>query len=435
MTTSALDKKRIIGSLKGMLVGDALAQPVHWFYSPTKLRKDYGEITGMVSPKPTHAESMIQGMSYKGSIDILHDKAIYYEGNRLRQSLTVEQIAAQRDDHGNFVGASADERVHYHQSLVAGQNTANACVARLLMRYIGETNTNKGDLYDPDEFLERFQVYMTTPPSKSAEDDKSQVSFHNDTYLDVYVRGFFTNASNPDKQLRDCAMSQRDSWSIGSLDGVLMAIPIIAAYADEPESMVVGRAIEHAMLTHKSVTVYMCLSILTPLLLDLYHGADLKESLERAMAKLRPPKCGGRAMRDSYVAHRGPGNIPKHEKWLQHMEIAEENFFPEFMNKMMALENDEDVGGWGDRPSSRLSTACYCEQTFSIVLYLSYKYRDDPNKALIQNAMMGGHSTARGSVLGAIMGAAHPDRIPFFDDLCAKTEIENEVERLVESVG
>ena len=154
--------------------------------------------------------------------------------------------------------------------------------------------------------------------------------------------------------------------------------------------MVIGRAIEHASLTHESVTVYMVLSILTPLLLDLYHGADLKASLEKAMGKMRPPKCTGREMRDSYMEHHGPGNIPKHEKWLQHMETSDENFFPAFVDSMMALENDENVGGWGDKPNSRLSTACYCEQTFSIVLYLSYKYRDDPKKALLQNAMMGG---------------------------------------------
>ena len=37
----------------------------------------------MVAPKPTHAESMVQGMSYEGTIDIMHDKAQYYEGNTL----------------------------------------------------------------------------------------------------------------------------------------------------------------------------------------------------------------------------------------------------------------------------------------------------------------------------------------------------------------
>lgn len=78
-----LDTTRVAASLYGMLVGDALAMPAHWFYSPQKLRADYGEITRMVAPKETHAESMVQGMSYQGTIDIMHDKARFYEGNTL----------------------------------------------------------------------------------------------------------------------------------------------------------------------------------------------------------------------------------------------------------------------------------------------------------------------------------------------------------------
>lgn len=91
----------------------------------------------MVAPKPFHAESMVQGMSYQGSIDIMHDKMRFYEGNRTSTLLSNEEIEARRDGHGNFVGHTADERVHYHQSLTRGQNTANVCIARLLMRYLG----------------------------------------------------------------------------------------------------------------------------------------------------------------------------------------------------------------------------------------------------------------------------------------------------------
>ena len=146
------------------------------------------------------------------------------------------------------------------------------------------------------------------------------------------------------------------------------------------------------------------------------------------MLKLRAPKCTGREMRDSYVAHRGPGNIPKSEKWKQHMLTSSENLL-EFCRERIG-DNDEDVAGWGDQESSRLSTACYCEQAFSIVLYLAYKYHDDPKKALLQNVMIGGHSTSRGSVLGAVMGAAHPTDLPFVNDLCAYSSIKQEVQAL-----
>jgi ADP-ribosyl-[dinitrogen reductase] hydrolase len=173
---------KLKGSLYGMLVGDAVAVPVHWFYSPENIRKEYGEITGIVAAKPNHAESMVQGMSYTGTIDIMHDKAQYYEGNTIAQmaKLSKEEVEALRDDHGNFVGAPESERVHYHRSLLKGQNTANACIARLAMRYLGTANTGGADRYHPDEFLVLLYNYMVSPPLKNAHDDKDQLVNHND---------------------------------------------------------------------------------------------------------------------------------------------------------------------------------------------------------------------------------------------------------------
>eukprot|EP00980_Cylindrotheca_fusiformis_P011025 scaffold2533_cov137-Cylindrotheca_fusiformis.AAC.13 len=55
--SSSVDKNRVAASLYGLLVGDAIAMPVHWFYSPQKMRADYGELSGMTAPKKTHAES------------------------------------------------------------------------------------------------------------------------------------------------------------------------------------------------------------------------------------------------------------------------------------------------------------------------------------------------------------------------------------------
>lgn len=437
---------KIQASLYGMLVGDAIAVPGHWFYSPQKLRNDYGDITSMTAPKATHAESMVQGMSYKGTVDIMHDKAIFYEGNSIARTakLSKEEEDARRDDHGNFVGAKASERVHYHQSLSKGQNTANACIARLAMRYLGSANAGGHDRYQPEAFLEQLYNYMVTaPPQNPRENDKDQLVNHNDTYLDVYLRGFFTNASQG-MALRQCAMNQRDSWSIGSIDGVVMCIPIIAAYSNEPEWYVIGRAVEHAHLTHRSITVTASISIIVPLLLELYHQPipssqeegvrRVRHALDRAMEKMSPPKLTGRGMRDSYVNHKGPGNIPKREKWLQHMELDTSESTKDLVHRMLDW-NDEDVAGFGDRPDSRLSTACYCEHTLTVALYLAYKYAGDFRKALLQNVMIGGHSTPRGAVIGAILGAAYgTEAVPFVDDLCAKDAIAKEINDLVATV-
>lgn len=223
-----------------------------------------------------------------------------------------------------------------------------------------------------------------------------------------------------------------------------MCIPIIAAYANEAEWYVVGRAIEHAHLTHRSITVTASISILVPLLLELYRqespdtpeqaGNLLRQALDRAMEKMAPPKTTGRELRDSYVSHKGPANIPKQIKWKQHMELDKSETTKDLVHRMLDWE-DEDVAGHGDRPESRLSTACYCEHTFTVALYLAYKYAADPRKALLQNVMLGGHSTSRGAVLGAILGAAHgTEGIPFREDLCAKKAIDKEIEDLVATV-
>jgi len=475
-------RKRIEGSLYGMAVGDAVAVCGHWYYSPAKLRKDYCSqnddggggtaptttIEGILPPKLVHPESMVQGMSYEGSIDILHDKAVYYAGHKLlaneakkdkKLSEEEAQEARLRDDHGNYVGATEDERVHYHRTLRKGQNTANACLARLAIRYLARANgPYRKDRYDPDEYMNRLYEYMVAkPPTTTAcataeedggdggnnndddddREDAAQHVNHNDTYLDVYLRGLFTNASRG-VPLPRCALSQRDTWSIGSLDGVVMSIPIVAAYSYEPESYVVGRAVEHHMLTHRSVTVTAGISVLAPLLLELYAGSELRAALDRAMDKMRPPRITGREMRNSYVKNRGPGNIPRDKKWQQHMVLVDESegTTKDLVHKLIESgADDEDVAGWGDRPNSRLSTACYVEQALAIVFFLAYKYFEDPRKALLQNVMLGGHSTARGAVLGAILGAAHgADAVPFVDELAAPSAVAKEVKDLVDTV-
>ena len=229
-----------------------------------------------------------------------------------------------------------------------------------------------------------------------------------------------------------------------------MCIPIIVAYSYQPEWYVLGRAVEHAHLTHRSITVTACLAILVPLLLELYRQNEgsndnnavatrLRTALDNVMVKMAPPKCTGREMRDSYVNNKGPHNIPKQIKWKQHMDLDTSETTKDFVHRMINMElKDEDVVGFGDEPTSRLSTACYCEQTFTVVLYLAYKYAHDPRKALLQNVMLGGHSTGRGAVLGAILGAAYGTTnagIPFREQLCAKDVIDKEIKHLVTTVA
>lgn len=43
----------------GMLCADALSMPVHWYYNPTDIDRDFGRITGFVAPKARHPSSIM----------------------------------------------------------------------------------------------------------------------------------------------------------------------------------------------------------------------------------------------------------------------------------------------------------------------------------------------------------------------------------------
>jgi ADP-ribosylglycohydrolase len=53
---------------------------------------------------------------------------------------------------------------------------------------------------------------------------------------------------------------------------------------------------------------------------------------------------------------------------------------------------------------TRLSPACYLQDSLPAVLYLALKYHDDPRSGLIANTMAGGDNAYRGAVLGALLG-------------------------------
>ena len=51
--------------------------------------------------------------------------------------------------------------------------------------------------------------------------------------------------------------------------------------------------------------------------------------------------------------------------------------------------------------------ACYIDSSFPALLHFAWKYADSPEAAVLANANAGGENVARGSLLGALLGAAH----------------------------
>jgi len=50
-------------------------------------------------------------------------------------------------------------------------------------------------------------------------------------------------------------------------------------------------------------------------------------------------------------------------------------------------------------------SACYIQSSFPVFLFLTYKYADSFEKAILANANAGGENVARGSLIGAVLGA------------------------------
>ena len=77
--------------------------------------------------------------------------------------------------------------------------------------------------------------------------------------------------------------------------------------------------------------------------------------------------------------------------------------------------------------------ACYIESSFPAMLFIVYKYADSVEKAILASANAGGENVARGSILGALIGAAHGmSQFPeWTKGLYEKDKIMAEIEQFV----
>ncbi len=311
---------RIRGALDGLCIGDALAMPVHWYYNRQALEHDYGWVRDYLAPRNPHPDSILWRSSYTAPNargEILHDQAQYW-GQR---------------------------GIHYHQFLRAGENTLNVKLCRLL---VVSLNQNRG--YDPDDVLERYIDFMTTPGN------------HRDTYIEECHRNFFANYARGVPP-RKCGSTEKH---IGGLGGI---VPVVAFYAGQP-GKALDMALTHLALTHPGPKMQTAASLIITILLEVLNGKPLQEAI--------------------LVNHKAQNN-----PLLGHP-----------FTKLLQ-EPDERVIG------QRFSPACYVEDSVPAVIYLALKYSDDPETALEVNTNLGGDNVGRGAVLGAILGAAHgPEGFP-----------------------
>lgn len=263
--------------------------------------------------------------------------------------------------------------VHYHHGMKPGENTLNALCSRILMRCLAEDNGQ----YDSQAFLSAYIGFMTADPPA-----------HSDTYAESYHRGFFANYAKGIPAER-CAMTTHDTPSIGGLATIAALV-----FAERLRGMdlpdIQAHCRDHLALTHPDESLMRVCDRYVTLLCGLLEGPD-EEGIKALLSE------AGKGTGGLDVADLVKRNLPDHQ----------------VVGRMY-------------------SPACYISDSWPVVLYLAYKYRNDPWLALRVNTNLGGDNVHRGIVLGTLLGLTSKEvATNWFDQLVDHKAISQEVAALI----
>jgi len=410
-------QSKIKASLYGMYIGDSLAMPVHWYYDTNRIRKDFGSSGIEKYEAPVkHFPGSIMNLSNTGGGGRGSDK----------DSIIGELIL-----HGKKKFWLRGESYHYHHGMVAGENTLDTLIARLLLKtllsietgkqsdnnaysrdltaqYGERNNTKKSKTTHVDinlfteTFLNDYIKFMTTPDT------------HNDVYAATAHRMFFANYANKRDKF-DCA--DNDGHNTDSVDGIINVLVVS-----------LNEMVVKARKVHEN---------------DEKNPIDLSVGVTNKEKKNEPLK---KAIFDSvnmirkseelplygYIYHNLLAKLIVEQKELRQsiIEIIDEN--PSVFKKGMrglskkGLEEFRKTDASADPMS-----ACYVTSNFPVMLMLAYKYADSLEKALLASANAGGENVNRNALLGGIMGAStgmNDEIKSLLDGLVMKDEFVKEVE-------
>ena len=221
-TDSLRARCRAAAALRMLFVADALAMPVHWYYNPLDIEKDFpGGIRTMMAAPERHPSSIMAVHS------VSHGGRKTGAVSEPRRQVVGEVILKGK---AQFWG---QPNRHYHHRMQAGENTLNAHCARLLMR----TLSGSAGTYHKAQFLDAYIDFMTADPPR-----------HPDTYAESYHRGFFANLINGKPKDR-CGAVTHDTASVGGLVSIA-PIVIAARLKGVPLAEVQAICREHLFLTH-----------------------------------------------------------------------------------------------------------------------------------------------------------------------------------------
>jgi len=230
-------RQRASAALKSFFVADALAMPVHWYYNPMDIYRQFDGGIRKLEDAPEHHPSSIMS---------LHSTNQGGRGGRGtgrgQREIVGEVILKGRREYWGKANT------HYHHGMKAGENTLNAHCTRVVMRGLAD----RGGNYDKDAFLKAYIDFMTADPPR-----------HPDTYAESYHRGFFANLESG-KPADQCGAETHDTASIG---GLVTIAPIVFSerLAGTDLNSVQDICAQHLKLTHPDTFLakvcrdYICL--------------------------------------------------------------------------------------------------------------------------------------------------------------------------------
>ncbi len=216
-----LAHSRARAALKTLFVADSLAMPVHWYYNPMDIFRDFrGGISCLEDAPARHPSSIM-------SLHSTRQGGRSYRHNKQQKEIVGDVILKGRRQLWN------QSKVHYHHGMKAGENTLNAHCARVVMRVLHD---NAGH-YDQSLFLDAYIELMTADPAQ-----------HPDTYAESYHRGFFSNLE-AGKPSHLCGAVTHDTASIGGLvtiAPIVFSERLLGRQLEEVQELCAG----HLSLTH-----------------------------------------------------------------------------------------------------------------------------------------------------------------------------------------
>ena len=259
---------RVAGALWGMMIADAIAMPVHWFYGgASQILKKYG--------KPIHGYEapLSSAGSFPESIMALSSTSGAGRG------ASDGDIIGTVINHGKKDFWKRGSGYHYHCSLARGENTLEGEMARLAMRSMAGTasGTASGTVsgtasgFNLDRMQDEYVEFMTTPGS------------HNDAYASSYHRMFFQNKA-AGKPLRDCPSN--DGHNVDAIDGLVIPAVVLLGGAAQPEADALAAAKQSVSVTRHSPRVEGFVTVFSTMLRAVVRGQAAADAAQEAAAQL-----------------------------------------------------------------------------------------------------------------------------------------------------